>query len=64
MKNYAEATAQDPLIEIFPNIYLLRGSVKIGPLLQMNRNMIIVRDGSELTLINAERWIRKFEQHL
>ena len=64
MKNYAEATAQDPLIEIFPNIYLLRGSVKIGPLLQMNRNMIIVRDGSELTLINAVRLNIKNLEHL
>ncbi|KYQ70625.1 hypothetical protein AZH43_03925 [Acinetobacter pragensis] len=55
MKKYAEATPQDPLTEIFSNVYLLRGSIKIGPLLQMNRNMVIVRDGNELTLINAVR---------
>lgn len=55
MNKYAVATIQDPLIEIFPDVYLLRGSIKIGPLLQMNRNMVIVRNGSELTLVNAVR---------
>lgn len=44
-----------PIVEIFPNIYLLRGSIKIEPLLQMNRNMIIVKQGDDLTLINAVR---------
>lgn len=64
MKKYAVATIQDPLIEIFPNIYLVRGSMKIGPLLQMNRNMVIVRDGSELTLINAVRLDSTNLEHL
>lgn len=54
MNKYA-VTTQDPLIEIFSNVYLLRGSIKIGPLLQMNHNMIIVRSGTEITLINAVR---------
>ena len=64
MKKYATATTQDSLIEIFPNVYLLRGSIKIGPLLQMNRNMVIVRDGAELTLINAVRLDSKNVEHL
>ena len=55
MKKYANVTDQDPLVEIFPNVYLLRGSIKIAPMLQMNRNMVIVRDGIELTIINAVR---------
>ena len=55
MTQYAEATPQDPIIEIFPQVYLLRGSIKIAPLLQMNRNMIILKQGQDLTLINAVR---------
>lgn len=55
MNKYAAATAQDPIIEIFPHVYLLRGSIKIAPLLQMNRNMIIVKQEQDLTLINAVR---------
>lgn len=54
-KNYAPATIQDPLVEIFKDVYLLRGSIRIAPLLQMNRNMIVVRDGTELSIINAVR---------
>lgn len=48
-------TDQDSLIEIFPNVYLLRGSIKIAPMLQINRNMVILREGRELTVINAVR---------
>ena len=55
MTQYADATPQDPIIEIFPQVYLLRGSIKIAPFLQMNRNMLIVKQGQELTLINAVR---------
>lgn len=55
MKKYADVTPQDFLKEIFPNVYLLRGSIKIGPFLQMNRNMIVVSNGTELTIVNAVR---------
>lgn len=55
MQKYASVTSQDPLKEIFPNIYLLRGSIQIAPLLKMNRNMIIVKEEGELTIINAVR---------
>lgn len=55
MEKYAAATDQDLIIQIFPNVYLLRGSIKIAPLLQMNRNMVIVRNGTDLTVINAVR---------
>ena len=52
---YAKITAQDQLTEIFHNIFLLRGSIRIGPCLQMNRNMVIVRQEQDLILINAVR---------
>lgn len=52
---YAPASPHDPLVEIFPDIYLLRGSIKIGFGLRMNRNMIIIRQQQELILINPVR---------
>lgn len=54
-KTYAPIYPHDPIIKIFENIYLLRGSLKIGLGLSMNRNMIIVKQGNELSLINAVR---------
>ena len=55
MNKYAAVMDQDELVEIFRDVYLLRGSIRIGPFLRMNRNMVIVRQGSELTIINAVR---------
>lgn len=52
---YAPACPHDPIIEIFSDIYLLRGSIKIGFGLSMNRNMVIVKQHNELILINAVR---------
>lgn len=53
--NYAPIYPHDPIIEIFENIYLLRGSIKLGFGFSMNRNMIILKQDGELTLINAVR---------
>ncbi|WP_228267276.1 hypothetical protein [Acinetobacter sp. TUM15071] len=54
-ENYAPVYPHDPIVEIFENIYLLRGSIRLGFGLSMNRNMIIVKQNNELTLINAVR---------
>ncbi|MFW2055387.1 hypothetical protein F4U02_09015 [Acinetobacter haemolyticus] len=54
-KKYAPIYPHDPIVEIFENIYLLRGSIRLGFGLSMNRNMIILKQGNELTLINAVR---------
>lgn len=54
-KRYAPASPHDPLIEIFPDIYLLRGSINFGFGLRMNRNMIIIKQNQELILVNPVR---------
>lgn len=54
-KKYAPIYPHDPIVEIFENIYLLRGSIKLGFGLSINRNMMILKQGNELTLINAVR---------
>jgi len=54
-ENYAPVYPHDPIVEIFENIYLLRGSIQLGFGLSMNRNMVIIKQNNELTLINAVR---------
>ena len=40
---------------LYPDVYLLHGSVKMGPGMRMNRNMIILRNGNDLVLVNPVR---------
>ena len=46
---------QDPLVEILPDLFLLRGSIKLAPGLSIGRNMVVIRDGDELTLVGSVR---------
>ncbi len=41
--------------EIFVDAYFVTGSVAFKPLLRLPRNMIVLRNGEELTLINSVR---------
>jgi len=44
------------LREVFPNIYLVTGSMKMaGRPLTFSRNMTVIRENSELTLLNSVR---------
>ncbi|TVP57897.1 MAG: hypothetical protein EA349_05595 [Halomonadaceae bacterium] len=52
---YPPSYPHDPITRIFDNIYLVHGSIRMGPGMSMNRNMLIVREGDELTLINPVR---------
>ncbi len=52
---YPPAFPHDPIVSIFDNIFLVRGSIRVGPGMRMSRNMVIVRDGEVLTLINPVR---------
>ena len=53
--SYPPAFPHDPLKEIFEGVYLAHGSIRIGPAIRISRNMVIVRSGNELTLINPIR---------
>ena len=44
-----------PITQIFPNVYWVQGSIKMGLGMRMNRNMIILKDGPDLILINPVR---------
>jgi len=41
--------------EVFPDVFWMQGTVKMGPGMVINRNMIVLRHEGELTVINAVR---------
>lgn len=52
---FPHAYPHDPIVEIFPDVFLLHGSIRMGPGMRMNRNMLILREDGELSLINPVR---------
>lgn len=52
---YPPAYHHGDLTQIYPNVYVLYGSIKMGPGMRMNRNMVVCVDQDGLTLINPVR---------
>ncbi len=52
---FAPATPHDPIEQIAEDVFMARGSIGMGPILRISRNMAVVRRGDELTLINPIR---------
>ena len=52
---YPPAYPHDRIITLYPGVFLLHGSIRMGPGMRMNRNMIILKEESEITLINPVR---------
>jgi len=50
--------------EIAEDLFMLRGSIKMNPLVRITRNMGIIRNGDELSLINPVRVNEKVEAQL
>ncbi|NKB34402.1 MAG: hypothetical protein GKR91_15025 [Pseudomonadales bacterium] len=50
--------------EIGTDAYMVRGSIKLNAFMRITRNMGIIREGDELTLINPIRLNRKTEENL
>ena len=55
MSDFPPAEPHGPIEEIFPDAYWVTGSVRFKPLVRLPRNMVVLRNGDELTLINAVR---------
>ncbi|MCD8521134.1 MAG: hypothetical protein LRY66_01395 [Saccharospirillaceae bacterium] len=55
LKNHAPAYPHGKIEQLFWDIFWVQGSIRIGPGMSMNRNMIIIRNRHELTLINPVR---------
>jgi hypothetical protein len=62
--SYPPALPQDPIVELLPNLYLLRGSCDVMPGVSINRNMVILRQSNELSLIGSVRMTPDNEQAL
>jgi len=61
---YQQAQPHDSIVEIFPHVFLLRGSMRLGRGMRISRNMTLLRHNGELTAINAVRMSRCGEQQL
>ena len=64
MGDFPKALRHGPLREILPDVFVVRGTFPIGPLVTITRNMIVLRDGGELTLVNAVRLSEEGERQL
>lgn len=61
---YAKPTPHDPIEMVLHNVYWVHGSIRLGPGMTMNRNMIVIKDGDELTLVNPVRLNEAEEEKL
>lgn len=52
---HAPAYPHDDATEIAPDVFVVRGSLRLNPLIRISRNMTILRHDGELSLINPIR---------
>ena len=52
---YPAAQPHDPLKQIAEDVFVVHGSVLLNPIMRITRNMVVVRNAGELTLISAVR---------
>ncbi len=55
MSTFPPAMPHGPLLPIQEDVWWLTGSVDFKPLVRLARNMVVLRQGDELTLVNAVR---------
>ncbi|MEM7467012.1 MAG: hypothetical protein AAF387_09025 [Pseudomonadota bacterium] len=53
--SYAHVFPHGDVEEIGNNIFMVRGSIKLNPVIRITRNMAVVRNGREISLINPVR---------
>jgi hypothetical protein len=52
---FAPVYPHDNIKKLYDGVYVLYGSIKMGPGMRMSRNMVILKEGEKLTLINPVR---------
>lgn len=62
--NYPAAFPHEPIEEMFPDIFLVHGSIRLGPGMRMNRNMVVLKQDGELTIISPVRLTADAEARL
>ena len=63
-RDFPAVQPQDPLVELLPDLFLLRGSIKLAPGISISRNMVVLRKQGERTLIGGVRMTTANERHL
>ena len=53
--DFAPVYPHDPIEQVADDIFMARGSLKLNPVIRISRNMAIVRQNGELTLVNPIR---------
>ncbi len=61
---YAPALPHDSIEEIAEDLFMVRGCVRLNPLMRITRNMAIVRHAGELTLVDPIRLAEADERQL
>ena len=61
---YPPALPHDPVEEIAPDLFMVRGSVRLNALMRITRNMAVVRHAGALHLVNPIRLTESGEQQL
>lgn len=51
-------------LKFMPDLYMVPGTIKFKPLMNINRNMAIIKHGKELTVVNPIRLSEKGEEQL
>ena len=54
-ESHPPAYPHDPVEEIAPNVFMVRGSIKLNALMRITRNMAVIRHEGTLTLVNPIR---------
>ncbi|MEZ4221660.1 MAG: hypothetical protein R3B13_12085 [Polyangiaceae bacterium] len=55
MTDFPKALPHGPLTEVFTDVFVVTGSFRPGALMQFPRNMVVLREGKELSVINSVR---------
>lgn len=64
MRAHAPALPHGAITEIFPDVFFVTGSFRIGPGVVCTRNMTVVRQGRELVVLNSVRLTPEGEAQL
>lgn len=64
MTTYAKVTPHSAIQEILPEVFFVQGSFRFAAGFRFSRNMTVLRQGDELTIINAVRLNEDEEQKL
>ena len=62
--SYHRAYPHDPIEEIGPDVFMVRGQMQMNAMTRISRNMAIVKNGDDLSLINPIRLTPKGEAQL